>query len=152
MLNISYSARTLEHPLIVDAVLIPSGYLKNETAFDVTAVEVLNYFKAKDFNIDIDSTPETFSTIELNSNLQRLGKYVVRECAIPLFISIMAAFIYDKCSSASSVDYDPVKVKINIEVCDSTNMKVKNQIEFEGTADEFQQVADNIEQLIKAND
>lgn len=131
MLEIKEISSNTQYSLSADALMIPVGYSNCPTAFETSAIDVLTYLKAKNFNIDILSSPESFTTVELNSNLIRLGKFVVKDIALPCFISIMAAFIYDNYVSVPSVDSNPVKVSIQIEVADSANNKVVKMVDFE---------------------
>ena len=77
MLKITAISSDRYCPFSSDAIMVPVGYINSPTAFETTAVDVMKYLKENNFNVDILSTPETFSTIELNSNLIRLGKFVL---------------------------------------------------------------------------
>lgn len=135
---------TTEYPVII----VPTGYPQSPDAFDTTAVDILRYFQNKQFDIKIHSSPETFATFELNSNLKRLGKFAVKEVALPTFLSIMANFIYEHYTSVPSVDSEPVNLTVCIEVCDSNDMKVNKRIDFEGCAEQFDEMASNISDLL----
>ena len=138
------------YPINSDALLVPSGYSQYPTAFDSTANDIFKYLKASKFNIDIQTTPNTFTTIELNSNLKRLGKFVVINLALPVFVNLISNFIADNYTSKPSIDDEPIKIEINIEVCDSVSKTVYKNISFEGTAEEFNDVAANIDKIVKS--
>ena len=152
MLNINTVNSSLTYPLSGDALLIPSGYTQNPEAFEITAVDILNFAKDHSFNLDIFATPDTFRTIELNSNLHRLGKFVVKDVVLPVFVALLATFIQENYLSVPRIDSEPVKVSVCINVCDSLHNEINKKIDFEGTADDFNQMAENIKELISDND
>ena len=149
MLSITTPSFTAIYPSASEAIIVPTGYPQSPEAFDTTVTELLRYFKSKQFDIEIMSSPETFSTIELNSNVIRLGKMAVKDIALPVLVSILSSFIYDNYIATPSVDSDPVKLKICIEVCDSSDMRVNRRIDFEGTPEQFDEMKSNISDLLK---
>lgn len=150
MYTISSPIYEIAYPTEKAALIVPSGYPDSPNSFDSSAVDIFQYLKGNNFDIDILSTPGTFSIVELNSNLIRLGKFAVKDIVIPVFVGLMINYLSSRCDTTQVVDDEPVKLSMSIEVCDSTNMKVYRQINFEGSADDFNEMASNIEDIINA--
>ena len=45
--------------------------------------------------IEILVDDDKYEEIELNSHVMRLGKIIVKDLALPLFISVLGAYIYE---------------------------------------------------------
>lgn len=149
MIKVSTLSFPIEYPNTSEALLVPSGYPQAPNAFDITATDVLNFFKNEKFDLTILSTPETFSVVELNSKIIRLGKFAVKDVAIPLFISLLANFIYENFSNKPVVDNNPIELTVSLEVCDSADMRVKKNIYFQGTPEQFKELQESIGEIIK---
>lgn len=147
MFTITTPKYNLSYPNGNSALILPTGYRDYPDAFDSSAVAIISYLKGHQFDIDILSSPDEFYTVELNSNLIRLGKFAVKSVAIPFFISLMANYVSNQCSANQAVDEQPVKVSMCVEICDTNSMKVQRHIEFEGTAEDFNEMAENIKTL-----
>ncbi|MDI9872598.1 hypothetical protein [Flectobacillus roseus] len=90
--------------LISDAsiLIVPFENLRdtpNPLLFPIGTEEILRYFKEKlpsEQLIDICITDEDYQEFAFYSNYKRLGNFMVKAVAVPMFVTILSAYVYDK--------------------------------------------------------
>ena len=83
-----------------DILLVPTTNFRDSGPnFPPGTEELLAYLKTNiggAFNVDICISDEHFSTLSLNSDYKRLGKFLVKKAALPIFITVFSGFILYK--------------------------------------------------------
>lgn len=83
-----------------DILLVPTTNFRDAGPnFPPGTEELLSYLKTNigdAFKIDICINNEHFSTLSLNSDYKRLGKFLVKKAALPVFIAVFSGFILYK--------------------------------------------------------
>lgn len=163
-----YVTEELKNELQKASVLIvPFENLRDfeKPLFPIETSNILRYFQQnsdKDFTVDICITDELYTEFAFYNNYKRLGKFVVVTVAIPTFVTILSAYVYDKfikeeeskpeiniidnstrivvndthISTVSQKKYlQPVQVKFSVTVVDSLGNS--KEIKFEGPAKEI---------------
>lgn len=60
---------------------------------------LLQYFQKRlpqEINIDICISDSDYQTFEFNNHYRRIGKFIIKSVAIPIFVGIISSYIYDK--------------------------------------------------------
>lgn len=160
-------------------LIVPFDNLRdtiNPYLFPVGTEEILRYFREKlesDQYIDICITDEDYQEFAFYSDYKRLGNFLVTTVAIPLFVSVLSSYVYDKylkedeqkpqiqvidnsthlvtnnhISTVTKKKYlEPTHIKISVTVVDSTG-KSKN-VSYEGPAKEFDAVLNSLKEYEK---
>lgn len=118
-----------------------------EYCFSEYAEEILQYVRkngSEELKTDIAITDEKYQIIEMHSMLLDLGLFIVQNVLIPMAVSILANFIYDKVKSLHK-DNKEVNVRVRI-ISQDTDGKSK-EIRYDGSADEFDMVIKAAEKL-----
>ncbi len=71
----------------------------NPLLFPIGTEEILRFFKEKlpeGQLIDICITDEDYQEFAFYSDYKRLGNFVVKAVAVPVFVAILSAYVYDK--------------------------------------------------------
>jgi len=163
-----YIAEELKNELQKASVLlVPFEKLRDfdKPLFPIETSNILRYFQQnfdKDFTVDICITDDLYTEFGFYNNYKRLGKFVVATVAIPTFVTILSAYVYDRyikeeeskpeiniidnstkivvndthISTVSQKKYlQPVQVKFSVTVVDSSGNS--KEIKFEGPAKEI---------------
>ncbi|OXG04299.1 hypothetical protein BC749_103386 [Flavobacterium araucananum] len=163
-----YIAEELKNELQKASVLIvPFEKLRDfdKPLFPIETSNILSYFQQnfdKDFTVDICITDDLYTEFGFYNNYKRLGKFVVATVAIPTFVTILSAYVYDRyikeeeskpeiniidnstkivvndihISTVSQKKYlQTVQVKFSVTVVDSSGNS--KEIKFEGPAKEI---------------
>lgn len=72
---------------------------ENPLMFPIGTENILRYFTEKlppEYSIDICISDELYQEFAFYSDYKRLGNFVIKSVAIPVFVSIMSAYIYDE--------------------------------------------------------
>ena len=161
----------------VDILLVPFENLRdtpNPLLFPVGTEEVLRYFNEKlpdSVLADICISDADYQEFAFYSDYKRLGNFMVKSVAVPVFVTIFSAFVYDKfikedntkpqieiidkstnttinnhISNLSDKKYlEPTHVKFSVTVVDSTGPKSKS-ISFEGPATDIDTVMKSLKE------
>lgn len=128
-LNKEYVDDNLKNSLSKASILIVPFENLRETAnpylFPVGTEDILRYFNenlSHEQLIDICISDEFYQEFAFYSDYKRLGNFIVKAVAVPMFISIMSAYVYDK-----FIREDDSKPKIEI-IDKSTNITINNGI------------------------
>lgn len=116
--------------LISDAsiLIVPFENLRdtpNPLLFPIGTEEILRYFKEKlpqEQFIDICIADEDYQEFAFYSDYRRLGNFMVKAVAVPLFMTILSSYVYDK-----YIKEDDTKPQIQI-IDNSTHTTVNNHI------------------------
>lgn len=87
---------------------------------------LLQYFQKRlpqEISIDICISDSDYQTFEFNNHYRRIGKFVIKSVAIPVFVSIISSYIYDK-----YIKSDESKPLIQV-IDNSSNTTTINHIE-----------------------
>lgn len=86
---------------------------------------LLQYFQKRlpqEISIDICISDSDYQTFEFNNHYRRIGKFVIKSVAIPVFVSIISSYIYDK-----YIKSDESKPQIQV-IDNSSNTTIINHI------------------------
>lgn len=95
----------------------------NPLLFPIGTEEILRFFKEKlpeGQLIDICITDEDYQEFAFYSDYKRLGNFVVKAVAVPVFVAILSAYVYDK-----YIKEDNTKPQIQI-IDKSTHTNIDN--------------------------
>ena len=98
---------------------------ENPLMFPVGTENILRYFKAKlpdEYLIDICIPDKLYQEFAFNNEYKRLGNFIIKSVVVPVFISIMSAYIYD-----TFIKIENSQPKIEI-IDKSTNNIINNHI------------------------
>jgi hypothetical protein len=139
-INKEYLSQSLKAELIKsDILILPEEGFKDRDipVFPVKTEELFIYLRNKNLNIEICIDDEQYVELALHGDLRRLGIFVVKKVILPIFISVLAAYIANKVLKTDETN----KVKLEIVVVDSTKAK---KINFEGSAKDFIELSNDI--------
>jgi hypothetical protein len=97
----------------------------NPLLFPIGTEDILRYFKEKlpqEQSIDICISNENYQEFAFYSDYKRLGNFLVKAVAVPVFVTILSAYVYDK-----YIKDDNTKPQIQI-IDQSTHTTVNNHI------------------------
>ena len=97
----------------------------NPYLFPIGTEDILRFFNEKlsqEQLIDICISDEFYQEFAFYSDYKRLGNFIVKAVAVPMFVSIMSAYVYDR-----FIKEDDSKPKIEI-IDKSTNITINNEI------------------------
>ena len=94
--------------------------------------------------VDICINDDDYAELALHSDTARLGRFVVAYLVLPVFLNVLANYIYDKAKGVPKGS----DISFSITVV-HTNGSSK-QISYEGPAQDFTDIAKDIETLWKA--
>ncbi|WP_227429930.1 hypothetical protein [Psychrobacter sp. I-STPA6b] len=77
-----------------DIVILPSH--GTEDLYYVGSIDILDYFKNNNIDIDIYATDEEYQEIALHSAEIWLGTFLLKNIIIPTFIGLLSNYIYNK--------------------------------------------------------
>lgn len=95
----------------------------NPLLFPIGTEEILRFFKEKlpeGQLIDICITDEDYQEFAFYSDYKRLGNFVIKAVAVPVFVAILSAYVYDK-----YIKEDNTKPQIQI-IDKSTHTNIDN--------------------------
>lgn len=144
-INKKYLSQDLKDILIdKDILIVPEeGFRKRDIpVFPVKTEEVFNYLKKNKLNIEICIENEEYFELALHGDLRRLGKFVIKKVVLPVFISVLAAYVVNKIMKFDETTI----VKIEIIAIDERNAR---KINFEGSGEQFIKLSNDIEKFWK---
>ena len=103
--------------------------------------------------VEICIGEDEYVEIELNSRKIRLGKFILKDIALPLFLSILGGYIANRCNRPEVSEplievqefQKPVEVEFSITVEDSTGRR--KEFRYDGPAADYKEVSDEILKL-----
>ena len=122
--------------MAADVLIVPSMIRDQPKAFMVGTMNLYAILKAHlSDRMEICIADEDYEEIELNSRTLRLGSFVVRSVALPLFLNIIGNYIYDRIMEPEPIGADidvpeyqqPATVSFTIAVEDSLGKKKEFQ-------------------------
>ena len=137
-----------------DVLIVPSLIQNQPKAFMVGTMDLYAVLKAQmGDKMEICIADDDYEEIELNSRILRLGRFCVKQVALPLFLSVLGAYIYDRLKEPEPVEVtvelpeyqQPATVSFTIAVEDTLGKK--KEFQYEGPAADYKQVAAEIEKL-----
>lgn len=128
-LDKEYVDDNLKSTLSKASILIVPFENLRETAnpylFPIGTEDILRFFNenlSQEQLIDICISDEFYQEFAFYSDYKRLGNFIVKAVAVPMFVSIMSAYVYDR-----FIKEDDSKPKIEI-IDKSTNITINNEI------------------------
>lgn len=144
-----------ESVMAADVLIVPSMMPAKPKAFMTGTMDLYAVLKAQmGDKIEICIADDDYEEIELNSRTLRLGRFCVKDVALPLFVGVLSAFIYDRLiKEPEPVEVtvempefqQPATVSFTIAVEDSLGKK--KEFQYEGPAADYKEVAAEIEKL-----
>ena len=140
--------------LSADILIVPSMMSKQPMAFMSGTMELFAYLQAEvGDRVEICIRDDDYVEIELNSRKIRLGKFILKDIALPLFLSILGGYIANQCNRPVIPEtvvevqefQKPVEVDFSITVEDSTGRR--KEFQYEGPAADYKEVSDEILKL-----
>lgn len=137
-----------------DVLIVPSLIQNQPKAFMVGTMDLYAVLKAQmGDKMEICIADDDYEEIELNSRILRLGRFCVKQVALPLFLSVLGAYIYDRLKEPEPVEVtvelpeyqQPATVSFTIAVEDTLGKK--KEFQYEGPAADYKQVTAEIEKL-----
>lgn len=137
-----------------DVLIVPSLIQNQPKAFMVGTMDLYAVLKAQmGDKMEICIADDDYEEIELNSRILCLGRFCVKQVALPLFLSVLGAYIYDRLKEPEPVEVtvelpeyqQPATVSFTIAVEDTLGKK--KEFQYEGPAADYKQVAAEIEKL-----
>ena len=137
-----------------DILIAPSMMSKQPMAFMSGTMELFAYLQSQvGDRVEICIDEDKYVEIELNSRKIRLGKIIVKDLALPLFLSILAGYIVNQCNKPAVPEtviearefQKPVEVEFSITVEDSTGRR--KEFKYDGPAADYKEVSDEILKL-----
>jgi len=135
-----YLTQSLKDDLIKSEILIvPEERFKDRDipVFPVKTEELFTFFKNRNLNVEICIEDNQYIELSLHADFRRLGKFVVKKVVLPIFITVLAAYITNKILRIDETR----RITMEIIVIDSTKAK---KINFEGTAKDFIELSGDI--------
>ena len=136
-----------------DILIVPSMMSKHPTAFMSGTMELFAYLQSHVANrVEICIGDEDYEEMELDSRKIRLGKIVIKDIALPLFLSILGGYIANQCNKPAMPEtietkefQKPVEISFSIAVEDSTGRR--KEFQYDGSVDDYKEVSDEILKL-----
>lgn len=137
-----------------DILIVPSMMSKRPMAFMSGTIDLFAYLQSQvGGRVEICIGEDDYEEIELNSRKIRLGKFIIKDIALPLFLSILGGYITNHCDGPtdheSVIDVQefqkPVEVEFSITVEDSTGRR--KEFQYDGPAADYKEVSDEILKL-----
>lgn len=128
-LDKEYVNDELRSSLIKASILIvPFENLRETTnpyLFPIGTEDILRYFNEnlpKEQLIDICISDEFYQEFAFYSDYKRLGNFIIKAVAVPMFVTVMSAYVYDK-----FIKEDNTKPQVEI-IDKSTHITINNNI------------------------
>ena len=140
--------------LSADILVVPSMMSKQPIAFMSGTTELFAYLQSQvGDRVEICIDEDNYVEMELNSRKIRLGKIVLKDIALPLFLSILGGYLANQCNRPAVPDavievqefQKPVEVEFSITVEDSTGRR--KEFKYDGPAAGYKEVSDAILKL-----
>ncbi len=140
--------------LSADILIVPSMMSKQPLAFMSGTTDLFAFLQSQvGDRVEICIDEEKYVEIELNSRKIRLGKILLKDIALPLFLSILGGYIANQCNRPAVPEtvievqefQKPVEVEFSITVEDSTGRR--KEFKYDGPAADYKEVSDEILKL-----
>lgn len=140
--------------LSADILIVPSMMPKRPLAFMSGTTDLFAYLQSQvGDRVEICIDEEKYVEIELNSRKIRLGKILLKDLVLPLFLSILGGYIANRCDRSAVPEtvpevqefQKPVEVEFSITVEDSTGRR--KEFKYDGPAADYKEVSDEILKL-----
>ena len=125
-----------QNVMAADVLIVPSMIQDQPKAFMVGTMDLYALLKSHlGYKMEICIADEDYEEIELNSRILRLGRFCVKQVALPLFLSVLGAYIYDRLKEPEPVEVtvelpeyqQPATVSFTIAVEDTLGKKKEIQ-------------------------
>lgn len=143
-----------ERVLATDILIVPSMMFDKPEAFVSGTMELFAYLQSRvGDRVEICIADEDYLEIELNARKLRLGKFLIKEIALPVFVGVLGAYIYDNLKVSNNVNppveiqeyQKPTEIDFTIIIEDSTGRR--KEFSYDGPAEDYKMVAEEIERL-----
>lgn len=140
--------------MAADVLIVPSMMADSPKAFMVGTMDLYAIIKSQlGDKMEICIADDDYEEIELNSRILRLGRFLVKQVTLPLFLSVLGAYIYDRIKEPEPID---VKVElpayqqsatVSFTIAVEDSLGKKKEFQYEGPAADYKAVAAEIEKL-----
>lgn len=118
-----------------------------EYCFTEYAEDALRYIKENsNFSADIAITDDKYRIIEMHSILIDIGLILVKQAILPVVLSILANYIYDKIKSRHEKSED---TEIRVQIIAEDKAGKCRVLRYEGPASEFSKVIEEADRILK---
>jgi len=121
-----------------NVVILPSHDTKD--AFYAGSLDTLDYLNNSELNADISSTDENYKELGLHSADIWLGTFIVKNFVIPIFCSVIAAYIYENLKAKPD---DKISLRFIIEKKDGNTASVN----FDGKVENLNKALDAVKEF-----
>ena len=125
-----------------NVVILPSHGTKD--AFYSGSLDTLDFLNDNKLNADIYSTDDNYKELGLHSADIWLGTFFIKNFVIPIFCSVIAAYIYDKLKAKSD---DKISLKFIVEKKDGNTASVN----FDGKVENLSKALDAVKRFNDEN-
>lgn len=145
-----YISKSLKEELQgVDILILPyENFRENKNLFPQGMADLYKILKAElpsDYKIDICIETSDYLEIALYNNTFKLGKYLVTTLVAPVLINLLSSHIFSKIASPD----DTIQLELKIV---NEKTKVTKQLNYEGTAKDFNKIEETVKDLFKDNE
>lgn len=140
--------------LSADILIVPSMMAKQPMAFMSGTTDLFAYLRSQvGDRVEICIDEDNYVEIELNSRKIRIGKFILKDIALNLYLSILGGYIANQCNRTAVPEtvieaqefQKPVEVEFSITVEDSTGRR--KEFKYDGPAADYKEVSDEILRL-----
>lgn len=119
-------------------VILPSH--GSDDAFYAGSLDTLDYLNENDIQTDIYSTDDDYKELGLHGADIWLGSFFIKNFVIPVFCSVIAAYVYDKLKAKKG---DKISLKFIVEKKDGNTTSVS----FDGKVEELNKALDAVKEF-----
>lgn len=123
-------------------VILPSHGTKNE--FYSGTIETYDFLNGNNIATEISETDDNYKELSLHGAEIWLGSFLIKNFIIPVFCSVIAAYIYDKLKAKKD---DNISLKFIVEKKDGNTSSVS----YEGKVENLPKVLDEVKNFSDEN-
>lgn len=116
-------------------VILPSH--GHDDAFYAGTLDTLDFLNENQLNTDVYATDEDYKELSLHGADIWLGTFFIKNFVIPVFCSVIAAYVYDKIKAQKG---DKISLKFMVEKKDGKTTAVQ----FDGKVEELNKALDAV--------
>lgn len=120
-----------------------------EYSFGENAEEFLRYIESHDhaeIKPDIAISDDKYQSMEMHSLLLDVGIFIVQNVALPMAVSLLANYVYDKIKSLHETKEN---VNVRVEIISENKDGKSKSIKYDGPATQFHEVEDAANKIIE---
>ncbi|MCD9480488.1 hypothetical protein [Photobacterium phosphoreum] len=119
-------------------VILPSH--GSGDAFYIGTLDTLDYLNENDLPSEVFATDDEYKELGLHGAEFWIGTFIIKNFAIPIFCSLIAAYVYDKLKAK---DDDKISLKFIVE----NKTGKTTSVSFDGKAEKLSKVLDEVKKF-----